>query len=77
MTTKTRDTRQAGGGWRSWGVRQLTGTPWVYHAYVGRAGPERTCCAVNHRSDIRAARCAERAAKRLNRATIAATGEMP
>jgi hypothetical protein len=56
--------------WQTWPPRQLTGRPYIYHAYVGRVSvrkPEHLCCERQHRSAATAARCAKRLAKRLNR----------
>jgi hypothetical protein len=57
-----------GDPWIAFPPRQLTGKPYVYHAYVGHGNhPERTCCHREHRHPETAWRCAEQAARRLNR----------
>ena len=56
--------------WKSWGTRQLTGTGFAYHGYVGRERIELMCCNRNHRKEQAAADCAKRAARRLNRTEL-------
>jgi hypothetical protein len=51
--------------WQSFPARQLTGTPYVYHAYVGHDRPERTC-GHDHRHSWEAEECADKLAQRLN-----------
>jgi len=51
--------------WPAFPARQLTGRPYVYHAYVGHERPERTC-GHDHRRSARADECAQRLAARLN-----------
>jgi hypothetical protein len=51
--------------WQAFPARQLTGRPFVFHAYVGRERPEQEC-GHDHRNAVRAEQCAARLASRLN-----------
>lgn len=62
--------------WRAFPPRQITGRPFSYYGYVGRDRIERHCHTTplsagagpgEHRGADTARRCAERAARRLNR----------
>jgi len=54
--------RHTPGPWRAFPPRQLTGSPYKYHGYIGREKIEELCCSSFHRSPATAFRCANRAA---------------